>query len=68
LKTLDSRGTLAAWRRDLALLRRMAGMLWFYSTEGARLRREYRDCEARGETYWVDAAGPTRHREKGRGA
>jgi hypothetical protein len=46
----------------------MAGMLWFYSTEGARLRRAYRDCEARGETYWVDAAGPTRHREKGPGA
>lgn len=65
LRTLDSRGAAASWRRDLALLRRMAGMLLQYWTAGARLRRAYRRCEARGEILWVDAEGPTQHREEG---
>lgn len=65
MRTLDGQGTPRPWRRDLALLRRMAGMLYHYFTEGARLRREYRRCQARGEVYWVDTGGPTRHREEG---
>jgi hypothetical protein len=51
-------------RRDLELLRRMAGMLFQYWTSGARLRRAYRDCETSGEVFWVDAVGKTRHREE----
>lgn len=39
-------------------------MLYQYVFPGGRLRREYRRSEARGEIYWVDAAGPTRHREE----
>ncbi len=54
-------------RRDLLLLRRMASMLFQYWTAGARLRRAYRRCEARGKVFWVDASGPTRHREEALG-
>lgn len=42
------------FRRDLALLGHLAGMTVFYWTRGARLRKAYRDCEARGEVFWVD--------------
>ena len=45
------------WRRcwrDLALLGRLAGMTVYYWTRGARLRKAYRECEARGEVFWVD--------------
>ena len=41
-------------RRDLALLGRLAGMTVYYWTRGARLRKAYRDYEARGEVLWVD--------------
>jgi hypothetical protein len=41
-------------RRDLALLRNLAAMIFFYWTRGARLRRVFRECEARGEMFWVD--------------
>jgi hypothetical protein len=51
-------------RRDLALAWRIGVMLFQYVFEGGRLRREYRRREARGEVFWVDAAGPTRHREE----
>jgi hypothetical protein len=51
-------------RRDLGLLWRIAGMVLEYVVAGGRLRREYRRREARGEVLWVDAAGPTRHREE----
>jgi len=39
-------------------------MVFQYVVPGGRLRREYRRKAARGEVYWVDAAGPTRHREE----
>jgi hypothetical protein len=39
-------------------------MLWQYLTVGGRLRREYRLRESRGEVFWVDAQGPTEHREQ----
>jgi hypothetical protein len=42
----------------------MAAMLYGYFAAGGRLRREYRRRERRGETFWVDEAGPTRHREE----
>jgi hypothetical protein len=51
-------------RRDLVLLRRIAVMLFQYLVAGGRMRREYRRKEARGEMFWVDAGGPTRHREE----
>lgn len=42
------------FRRDLALLRRLARMTAYYWRHGGRLRRAYRECEARGEVLWVD--------------
>lgn len=41
-------------RSDAALLLQFAGMTFYYFTEGRRLRKTYRACEARGETFWVD--------------
>jgi hypothetical protein len=63
VRTLAATGT-NALRRDLALLRAMVRMLLQYWTSGARRRRAYRRGAARGEVYWVDAAGPIRHREE----
>jgi hypothetical protein len=48
----------------VALVVRMARMVLAYATAGARLRRAYRRCEARGEVLWLDALGDTRHREE----
>jgi len=45
---------------DLALMRRLAGMMLFYWTKGRRIRAAYRRCEASGETFWVDEASPER--------
>jgi hypothetical protein len=66
VRTVDAgaRGGGAAWRRDLALLVRMARMVFAYSTAGARLRRAYRRCEARADVLWLDEIGETRHREE----
>jgi hypothetical protein len=64
VRTLDATPAHGTLRRDLALLRRMAGMLLVYWTAGARLRRAYRRCEARGEVLALDAKGATRHREE----
>jgi hypothetical protein len=64
MRTLAAGRTTSGWRRDLALLRRILGMVLEYTFAGGRLRREYRRKEARGEVYWVDASGPTRHREE----
>ena len=64
MRTLDTRRPESAWRRDLTLLARMAAMVFQYCTAGGRLRRAYRRCEARGEVFWVDAPGATRHREE----
>ena len=50
-------------RRDVALLWRIASMVFQYFVAGGRLRRAYRRMQARGETLWLDATGPTRHRE-----
>ena len=63
MRTLHAAHPAAGFRRDIALLRRIAGMLFQYLFAGGRLRREYRRKEARGEVYWVDGSGPTRHRE-----
>jgi hypothetical protein len=54
---------LAEWRRDLALLRRLAAIAVYYATAGVRLRRTYRRCQARGETLWLDAGDGPRHRD-----
>jgi len=63
MRTLDIRPRPGRWIRDVTLLWRMAGMVVGYWTAGARLRREYRRREARGEVFWVDGEGPTSHRE-----
>jgi hypothetical protein len=64
VRTLDTTSTQSALRRDLWLLFRMAAMLIQYGTTGARQRRAYRRCVERGEVYYVDGAGQTRHREE----
>lgn len=64
MHTLDSSRGEHPLIRDLKLLRRMAAMLYGYFVVGGRLRRAYRRRERRGETFWVDEAGPTRHREE----
>lgn len=65
VRTLATGGAESAWRRDVALLARIARMVFQYATAGARLRRAYRRCEARGEVLWLDALGETHHREEG---
>jgi hypothetical protein len=64
VRTLVTSGGGGTLRRDLALIARIAGMLFQYATAGGRLRRAYRRCQARGETFFVDAGGPTHHREE----
>jgi hypothetical protein len=64
MHTLDSSRSENRLMRDLKLLRRMAAMLYGYFAAGGRLRREYRRRERRGEVFWVDEAGSTRHREE----
>ena len=64
MRTLHSVQPRAGFRRDLALLWSIASMMFQYLVPGGRLRGEYRRKAARGEVYWVDAAGPTRHREE----
>ena len=63
-RTLGSSGQASGLLSDLRLLRRMAAMLYQYWIVGGRLRREYRRREARGEVFWVDDSGSTRHREE----
>lgn len=64
MHTLDGSTRESRVLRDLKLLRRMAAMLWGYWNAGGRLRREYRQREKRGEIFWVDETGATRHREE----
>jgi hypothetical protein len=63
MRTLHALPT-AGLRRDVALLRRIASMVFQYLIAGGRLRREYRRREARGEVLWLDASGTTQHREE----
>jgi hypothetical protein len=67
MRTLVTESDGAEWLRDLRLLLRMAGMLFQYATTGARLRRAYRRCQARGQTLWLDEGAATRHRDEGQG-
>lgn len=64
MRTLQAAPFTTRVRRDLSLLWRIAGMVTEYVVAGGRLRREYRRRQARGEVLWLDAAGPTRHREE----
>jgi hypothetical protein len=41
-------------RRNVYLLRRMALMIYSYFVVGRRVRRTYREKEARGEIFYVD--------------
>jgi hypothetical protein len=64
MRTLESGSRTTVVRRDFALLCRLAVMLFQYLVPGGRLRREYKRKEARGDVYWLDASGPTQHREE----
>jgi len=63
VRTLTAAGPTRSLWRDVRLLQRIASMVVQYWVQGGRLRREYRRREARGEVLWLDALGPTRHRE-----
>ena len=59
MRTVDhegarSHGLRTRIRRNWALARRILGMLWFYFTEGRRVRKAYAACEREKTTYWVD--------------
>ena len=59
MRTVDNpaaadQGRWEKFRSELTLLLQFAGMIFHYYTAGRRLRRTYRDCEARGEVFWVD--------------
>ena len=64
MRTLEAAQLASGLKRDLLLLRRIAAMFVQYWVDGGRLRREYRRREACGEVFWVDARGPTHHREE----
>ena len=63
MRTLQAPPHRISWRRDAALLARIAWMLVGYLVVGGRIRRRYRALEARGGVFWVDEEGPTEHRE-----
>ena len=59
MRTIDDQFTketsfLQRLLRDVRLLIRIAKMILSYFTEGRRIRKVYRQKEARGETFWVD--------------
>lgn len=65
MRTIESQsaGVGSRWgraRRDLALLRRLASMVWAYALEGGRVRRQYRARASSGGTYWVDGDEATK--------
>jgi hypothetical protein len=63
MRTLTPSGPVPGLWRDARLAYRIAAMVVQYWVDGGRLRRAYRRCEAAGEVLWLDALGPTRHRE-----
>ncbi len=59
MRTLDEQKSrdFSFWartRRNAKLLMRLAKMVRGYFTTGASIRRNYREKERRGETYYVD--------------
>lgn len=42
----------------LRLALRIGGMVFYYFTEGRRIRKAYERREASGETFWVDESMP----------
>ena len=59
MRTTESRtaGALSVWgrlRRDVAFLISLTKMIAYYWIVGGRIRKAYRQCQARGEIYWVD--------------
>jgi hypothetical protein len=63
MRTLTPSAPARSLWQDVRLLYRIGAMVLQYWVEGGRLRRAYRRCEARGCVLWLDALGPTRHRE-----
>jgi hypothetical protein len=59
MRTTESRatGTLNMWNRlwcDVVFLISLTKMIVYYWIAGGRIRKAYRQCQARGEIYWVD--------------
>ena len=59
MRTTESRTAeaLSVWgrlRRDVIFLISLTKMIVYYWIVGGRIRTAYRQCEARGEIYWVD--------------
>jgi len=59
MRTTESRiaGALSGWsrlRRDVVFLISLTKMIVYYWIAGGRIRKAYRQCQARGEIYWVD--------------
>ena len=59
MRTTESRtaGVLSVWgrlRRDLVFLISLTKMIVYYWIAGGRIRKAYRQCQARGKIYWVD--------------
>lgn len=59
MRTLDEQNTESfSWHarvaRNAKLLLQLARMVKAYFTTGAEIRREYREKERRGETYFLD--------------
>ena len=49
--------------RDLRWLARLAHAVYLYWTAGARVRRAYREVQARGATLWLDEEPPPQRDE-----
>jgi hypothetical protein len=59
MRTTENRtvGVLSVWgrlHRDVVFLTSLTKMIVYYLIEGARIRKAYRQCHARGKIYWVD--------------
>lgn len=63
MRTIDhparTRHSLFGWVRErFRLSLRIGGMVLYYFTEGRRVRKAYKHCEASGDTFWVDESTP----------
>lgn len=50
------------FKRDVRLIKFMLQMLLLWSIKGRRVRRAYRQAQARGETFWLDDLDPFKPR------
>jgi hypothetical protein len=60
MRTIETKkgGVSRGWdrfKRDLVFLIHLTRMVAYYWIAGRRIRKAYRECEARGVIYWVDS-------------